>query len=445
MKRLISMVAVAALSLSVFSGCAGKTETKQTAPAQSTQTQPAPTQQAVKEKKPVTMQLAIWGNDAHKKMYEELLAKYKEKNSHVTSEVLIIPFAEYQQKLSIMKAGGQAPDVAWLSDLLIAQFLDTNQLMDITKLTTDKDYDFADISPAFLDPVKKDGKIHGVPFSTPPLLMYYNKTLFKEKGLKTPIELYKENKWNFDEYLKAAKALTNKEKGIYGARVTNDWKGWYYNVVDFVWGFGGDVFGPDGKKFLLNTPESEKGVQMFIDMIYKDEVHPKPGDQSTFDSGKIAMWNSTLASMNTVKKITDFEWDIAPLPAGPKNSFTRTGFATYVMFKQDNDPKADEKLELFKHLTSKESMSVTAQFFVPSRKSVVSSEAFLKLYPDSIRDSFKTTIIDRMGTVRVPYAPQNFAKVNSEVQLFFDMLYTKNMTVKDALKQADEKVAPLFK
>lgn len=440
MKKLISLVAVAVLSVSLFSGCGGKKE-----PAPAAQTPPANTPQVVEEKKPVTMQLAIWGNDAHKKMYEELLTKYKEENPHVTSEVLIIPFAEYQQKLSIMKAGGQAPDIAWLSDLLIAQFLETNQLMDITKLTTDKDYDFADISTTLLDPVKKDGKIYGIPFSVPPLLMYYNKTMFKEKGLKTPIELYKENKWNFDEYLKAAKALTNKDNGIYGARVTNDWKGWYYNVVDFVWGFGGDVFGPDGKKFLLNSPEAEKGVQFFIDMIYKYEVHPKPGDQSTFDSGKNAMWFSTLAYMNTAKKITDFEWDIAPLPEGPKNSFTRTGFAAYVMFKLDNDSKVDEKLALFKHLTSKESMSVTAQYFVPPRKSVISSEAFLKLYPDNIRESLKITIIDRMGTVRVPYAPQNFAKVNSEVQLFFDMLYTNNMTVKDALKQMEEKVAPLFK
>lgn len=439
MKRSISIVAAIAITASLFTGCGAKSEDKGTQKGSQTTSQ----QQS---KKPVNMQLATWGNDAHKKMYEGMLEKYKEKNPHVSAEVLLIPFNDYQQKMSITKAAGQAPDIAWLSEMMLPQFMETDQLQDITKLTTDKEYDFEDINPGTFDPVKKDGKYYGVAFSTPPTLLFYNKTLFKEKGLKTPIELFKEEKWNYDEFLKASKAITNKDKGIYGAKlVVSDWKAWYINTVDLVWGFGGDVFSADAKKFTFNSPEGEKALQMYIDMMFKDEVHPKPGDQITFESGKLGMYVNTLSYMNIAKSIKDFEWDIAPLAVGPKNTYTRTGFAAYTMFKVDNDPKADEKLALFKYLTSKDSMAITAQYFVPPRKSILTSDEFKKLYPEHIQESFKVTILDRLNTAKVATTPKNFAKINTEVQIFYDLLYTKSITVKDALKKMEEKVEPLMK
>jgi len=149
--------------------------------------------------------------------------------------------------------------------------------------------------------------------------------------------------------------------------------------------------------------------------------------------------------MNVAKEIKDFEWDIAPLPSGPSGGYTRSGFAAYTMFKDENSQKDEEKLEMFKFLTSKEAMTVTGQFFVPSRKSVLSSDEFINLYPESIHESFKTTILDRLGKVRIPTTPQTFAKVNSEAQVYFDLLYAKSISVKEALQNIEEKVTPLMK
>lgn len=438
MKRIISLVTAIVMVMAIFTGCTEKSETK---PEDTT----AGNTTSV-EKKPVNMQFSIWGNDAHKKMYEELLAKYKEKNPHVSTEVLVIPFNDYQQKISIMKAGGQAPDISWLADIMVAQFMATNQLVDISNVSSDSEYDFNDINATALEPVKKDGKLYGIAFSTPPTLVYYNKNIFKEKGVQTPMELYKAGKWNFDELLKTAKAITDKEKGTYGLQIAaGDWKGWYFNVVDLVWGFGGDVFSQDGSKFTLNTLEGEQGVQMFTDMIFKDEVHPKPGVQTTFESGKIGMFSTSLSYVSTAKNIKDFEWDIAPYPSGPKGTNTRAGFAAYAMFKVDADPKAEEKLALFKYLTGKEAMQVTSQYFVPSRKSVLASDDFKKLYPANIQDSLQATVIDRLPTAKIAVTPANFAKINTEAQVFFDLLYTQTVTVKEMLAKMDEKINPLMK
>ena len=102
-------------------------------------------------------------------------------------------------------------------------------------------------------------------------------------------------------------------------------------------------------------------------------------------------------------------------------------------------------MELFKYLTSKDCMAITAQYFIPPRKSILSSDAFKKLYPDNIQENFKITVLDRLDKTKVATTPKNFAKINPEVQVFYDMLYTKSLTVKDALKQMEEKVAPLMK
>ncbi len=440
MKKLLSVMAVVAITASLFSGCGANEAADSTATASS-----SAQQTSSENKKNVNLQVATWGNDAHKKMYEEMLAKYKVTHPNVSCEVLMIPFNDYQQKMAISLAASQAPDVAWLSDIMIPQFLETNQLTDISSISEDKDYDFNDINASSFDMVKKDGKYYGVAFSTPPVMLYYNKSLFDEKGLQTPMELYKAGKWNYDEFLKEAKILTNKEKGIYGTKlVANDWKGWYINTVDLVWGFGGDVFSPDGKKFTYNSEAGEKALQMFMDMMYKDEVHPKPGDQITFESGKLGMYVNTLSYMSTAKTIKDFEWNISPLPAGPKSSATRTGFAAYTMFKTENDPNNEEKLELFKYLTNKENMGITAQFFVPSRKSVLESDAFKKLYPENIQENFKATVLDRLATTKVAVTPANFAKINPEIQVYYDLLYTQSISVKDALKKMEETVSPLM-
>jgi multiple sugar transport system substrate-binding protein len=440
-KKLLCIVAVAAITASLFSGCGANDVAKTTTIGSASTAQ----QTGTENKKAVNMQIATWGNDAHKKMYEEMLEKYKQTHPNVSGEVLLIPFNDYQQKMAISLAASEAPDIAWLSDVMIPQFMETNQLTDISSVKDDKDYDFNDINASSFDLVKKDGKYYGVAFSTPPVMLYYNKTLFQEKGLQTPMELYKAGKWNYDEFLKDAKAMTNKEKGIYGIKlIPTDWKNWYINTVDLVWGFGGDVFSPDGKKFTFNSEAGEKALQMYMDMMYKDAVHPKPGDQITFESGKLGMYVNTLSYMSTAKTIKDFEWNISPLPDGPKSNATRTGFAAYTMFKTENDPKNAEKLELFKFLTNKENMGITAQYFVPSRKSVLESDSFKKLYPENVQENFDATVLERLASTKVAITPANFAKINPEIQVYYDMLYTQSISVKDALKKMEETVAPLM-
>lgn len=191
---------------------------------------------------PVKLKFSIWGNDAQKAMVEGLVDEYELLHPGMEVEIMTIPFADYQQKLSIMLASRTAPDAGWLAERMIPQLLESGQLVDIAaEVKEDNGYNFADIYPSTLDIFKREDRVYGIPFSTPPVLIYYNKDLFLEKGLKTPTELYKEGKWNYEEFLKAARSLTDPQRGIYGVKLVRDWNNWSDALLPLFWSHGAEL------------------------------------------------------------------------------------------------------------------------------------------------------------------------------------------------------------
>ena len=84
------------------------------------------------------------GNDARKTTFEELVKPFEEANN-AKVEVVLVPFAEYMQKISIQLASRTAPDVIWLAEKMIPQFIASGELIDLAPyVKSDAEYDFAD-------------------------------------------------------------------------------------------------------------------------------------------------------------------------------------------------------------------------------------------------------------------------------------------------------------
>ncbi|MFC4103422.1 ABC transporter substrate-binding protein [Paenibacillus xanthanilyticus] len=392
--------------------------------------------------KNVNLKFSFWGNDTHKKMYEDMFATYKETHPNVNVEIVTIPFADYQQKLSIMSASKSAPDIAWMAERMIPQFLSNGQLADLEPLKQDAAFKIEDMVPSTLNLVTRENKVYGIPFSTPPMMIYYNKTMFQANNLPTPTELYKQGKWTYEEMLKAAKALANPDKGIYGVNfVRSGWQNWPDAMQSHFNAFGAQLFNPEGNAFTLNAKEGEQALQVYSDMIFKDNVHPKPGDQTTFDTGKIAMQKELFSYMGKAKAVVDFEWDIAPLPAGPNGPGTTIGYASYTILK--DSPHYAEALELLKYMANPENMKVTSQYFVPSRKSLLESDDFLKQGPSA--ESVKLSVVDQIATASSLPTHSNWQQIDTKMQTIMDYLYTQSTSVKDILGIAEKEVGPLLK
>jgi multiple sugar transport system substrate-binding protein len=437
MKKALLLTTSVLLVSSFIAGCSSTKETTSTA-----STAPASSKAADATKAPakdVKLTFSIWGSDAHKKMYEDMIANYKKLKPNVNVEVMIIPSADYLQKMSVMLASKTAPDVIWMLERGIPQFLEAGLMEDLSPIKTDTAYDASDIIPSTLELVTKADKLYGVAFSTPPNMMYYNKNLFKEKGLKTPTELYKDGNWTYDEMNKAAQAIAQPDKGIYGMNLIRPggWgPSWIESLQTLVWAYGSDFFTKDGKKLALNTPQGQQALQFFSDSMFKTKVHPKPGDQTAFESGKIGMQQDLLSYMGKAKAIKDFEWDIAPMPKAAGGQGTTLGYAAYMVPK--GNANTAEAIEFVKYLSNKENMAITSQFFVPSRKSVLNSDGFLKQGPSP--ESMKTAVLDQMAAARVRQGFVNFQKIDDKMKLHFDAIYTQAGTVPDILKKMETDV-----
>ncbi|OXM84354.1 ABC transporter substrate-binding protein [Paenibacillus rigui] len=431
MKKWVSSLLVIPM-LALSAGCSTKEPAKQDAA------------QAGAGNKPVTLKFLTWGNQAHLDMYNKLLETYKKTHPNVTVTMESIPFADYQQKVSVLAAGRELPDLAWVSERMVPQFMANDILADVSDVKTDASFHMDDFIPSTLSLFTKDDKLYGLPFSTPPSVMFYNQDLFDKAGLPSPNELAKQGKWTWEEFTKSAKAITSGTGAnkVYGANFFRDWKTWII-LSSYAWSNGSGPFDKEMTKFTWNDKYGVDTLKMLQNMMFVDQSHPKAGEQINFESGKIGMFFDGYSYVSKARTIKDFKWSIAPMPSGSKGSVPMMGQAGYVVFKESKNQK--EVKELLKFFASQEGIQSSSTFFVPPRKSVLNSDSFLK-QPDGPEPAIiKQAVIDEMAKAIVQPGHVQWQKIDNEILAGFDQLFGQTAQPEQIIKTMDEKITPLLK
>ncbi|MEK3914324.1 sugar ABC transporter substrate-binding protein [Paenibacillus sp. FSL H7-0331] len=394
--------------------------------------------------KPVTLKFLTWGNQAHLDMYAKLLETYKKQNPNITVTLESIPFADYQQKVSVLAAGRELPDIAWVSERMVPQFMANDILADVSDIKSDAAFNLNDFIPSTLNLFTKEGKLYGLPFSTPPSVMFYNQDLFDKAGLASPNELAKQGKWTWEEFTKSAKALTSGTGAnkVYGANFFRDWKTWIM-LASYAWSNGSGPFNKDMTKFTWSDQYGVETMKMLQNMMFVDQSHPKAGEQINFETGKIGMFFDGYSYMSKARTIKDFKWSIAPMPSGSKGSVPMMGQAGYVVFKESKHQK--EVKDLLKFFASQEGIQTSSTFFVPPRKTVLNSDSFLK-QPDSPDPSIiKQVVIDEMEKAVVQPGHVQWQKIDNEILGGFDQLFGQTAQPEQIMKTMEDKITPLLK
>jgi ABC-type glycerol-3-phosphate transport system substrate-binding protein len=156
---------------------------------------------------------------------------------------------------------------------------------------------------------------------------YINRTMVEKAGLKMPSG---DGTWTFDDMSALAKGLTKSEGGrttVYGILPPIGDAGANEGVVGFLRAFGGDLFDVDGKKCLLNTPESKAGLKVLADLYKNGSAFPWQPDvdeqrQELFQSQKVGMLITTSFAASAwpgqiAKRPEPFEMEVIPNPVGP--------------------------------------------------------------------------------------------------------------------------------
>jgi multiple sugar transport system substrate-binding protein len=182
----------------------------------------------------------------------------------------VIHLSYHVQKRQFEKAG-------WLAD--IGGYLKDPSL-------TDAGLTEADFAQAGLDFAKdSDGTLRSLPFSVDYWIIYWNKELFQAKGLNYPA--------TFDDMIKAAEAITDKDKNIFGF-VARGLK----NANVPVWTslmLGFDRYSVEKGELQTESPEAVEAAKIYQRLMTKSAPPGVAGfnwaeSQSAFLQGRIGMW-----------------------------------------------------------------------------------------------------------------------------------------------------------
>lgn len=378
----------------------------------------------------VNLRFTTWAGGDGLALLQTLAKEYSARTPGVQVTVEVTPFADYGRKLAVQLASGDSPDVGWLAERDVPAFIASKALLDLSgPLGKDAGFNLADFPPSALSLFKKGTALYGVPFSNSPVVLFYNKDLFAQAGVKTPLAQYAAGTWTYDAFRDAARTIKGKT-GAFGGRVMRlDPKAWSGGLLAVLWSYGGGVFDKDFR-CAMNTPGSVAGMNLVYDMMFKDASMPRPGDQTAFEGGRLGMYADNV-SYSAQMKDAKFKWGIAPMPKGPAGRVTQLGQAGYVAFAASKHPK--EATDFLKFLASADVMKRTAKFFPPPRKSVLNSSAYLSANPAIPAADLKAALVSQISGARVMLTNANWLKANDIITAGLDTLLQPNANVKSVL------------
>lgn len=174
------------------------------------------------------------------------------------------------------------------------------------------------------DAYRYGGEHYVLPWSSlAPQKLYYNKKIFEDNDIETPVELLAKGEWTFDALYSAAKKLYLDEKQDgkperYGLAVV----GWH--GARLAYSGGETLVKIDGTKLSGNLSSNaiSNGLNLLKTMITKDKIVPENTAEDyvsdLFGSGKAAMcigpffWVETQGLFDDMRRTKSLEWVMLP-------------------------------------------------------------------------------------------------------------------------------------
>jgi multiple sugar transport system substrate-binding protein len=223
---------------------------------------------------------------------------------------------------------------------------------------------------------------YGFPLDAPNQQLFYNVTWFEEMGVPRPSSDWEDESWNWDSFLEAALALTDKDNNRWAFQIkAGNFRAWWIWVT----ANGGTFFNEDGTACLLNEPAAVEAFQFLADLIHVHEVAPpidvatEMGASEIFEAGVVAMDTFWPAMGRMRTNIGDkFVWDVAPHPAGAVGKSTAGGGSGQVISAFSQNKEAAWEFVKFMATTDAVEQWTATMGIVPPLQSVAASDVYLQ-------------------------------------------------------------------
>ncbi|OAS86846.1 MULTISPECIES: ABC transporter substrate-binding protein [Metabacillus] len=304
----------------------------------------------------VNLTFSAWGNPAEIKVYQKAVDGFMKENPNIKVKLVPIPSDGYIQKLQTQLQGSQAPDVFYVGDGDISKIIETGKLAPLGEfMNSSESYAKPDeFAEGLWGAAKKDDEIYGITVDCNPMLLYYNKKLLSELGIKSPQEYFDAGEWNFAAMEEVTSQL--REGGKYGFIADNGWA----SLFSWIWANGGEIYNKETGEFVLDQNEKGMEAMEFLAKMVKDKNFtytgslPKgQGAEAMFMSGQVGMvaagrWFTPLFNENK-----SLEWDYISWPSNTENKTEPVGIPTAYLAANNDSKHKEEAMKFVTYYTSK--------------------------------------------------------------------------------------------
>lgn len=375
--------------------------------------------------------LTLWSLDKDIQPAPNLIKEFNAQNNGIKIEYRLIQFDDVVTEAMRAYATGQAPDIIAVDNPEHALFSSRGAFLDISDMIKNsKAIKPENYFPGPLKSVEWDGKYFGVPKATNTIALYYNKDMFKAKGLdpnKPP--------QTWDELVEDARKLTDPAKNVYGlafsAKASEE--GTFQFLPWAQMGGGGyEHINADGAVKALETWKT------IIDekLASPDSLTRSQWDSTgTFNSGNAAMAISGPWELDRMTQEAKFDWGVALLPV-PEEGAERSsamGDFNWAIFASTKHPA--EAFKALEYFVSQDDKLFKNFGQLPARSDISIPET-----GQPLKDAALKVFLEQLKYAKPRGPHPQWPKISKAIQDAIQAALTGQMSPKDALDQAAEKI-----
>jgi multiple sugar transport system substrate-binding protein len=395
-------------------------------------------------KAPVTLRSWIFqpGNPEPNDATTAAVAAIKEKYPSITFEDEGKGAANqaYVDAVVTATVAGNLPDVLYAQGPQIQGFVRTGAVRALDEfLTRDKTFDLKDFPDVGLKVYQSNGKQYAIPYDHGPHLLWFNKTLFDQAGVKPP-----DASWTMNDLVEAARRLNKPDDGQWGTNLSPS--GGYPLQATWLGPWGGRYVNDDETETLLDSKEALQALEFWYDLRAKRHYSPMPGESVDWWTGKLAMKNTgPWDYRGYLARKPDFVADVADWPKGPKGRAASSMGSGYPISSQTKH--AEEAWRwLSEYLGKDENRSILSQFVktgagTPARFSLLAKWEQSPFAPPSAK--IVAPALRDYAQVGRPITPIQ-ADLNKVVNDAFTEVWAGQLSMAQAVTQIKQLAAPIL-
>ncbi|MFQ3544420.1 ABC transporter substrate-binding protein [Halobacillus rhizosphaerae] len=359
---------------------------------------------------------------------KEIVENYNKSQDDYNVKLQIVPQSEYYKTVDLAINGEKnMPDFLIMHEDQLLTYVNKDVLKDLDDVVGD-DIKKEDYHPKAWEGATVNDKLYAVPLDIHPLMLYWNKDMFKEAGLDpdTPPKTR-------DEFINFAKKLTDKDKRQYGYVVPTLWPQQFI-FPSIVAQNGGNLM-KDGELQYTTDPVVE-ALQFERDLIDKYKVSPsdvsQDGEVTMFLQGKNAMQLNGPWMMNQFEE-AGINYGVAPVPQlGTEKQAVFANSHTFVIPKQVEDQDKIDGITDFLGYVKENGMAWAESGQAPASKAVYESDEFQKMKQ-------QPQVAKQFDDVVFSPRVENWGQISEPLYQAINEVLLGQKDAKEALKEAQQK------